>query len=171
MVNCVDRDSEWQTEDWYTLRSANSKTQRKPKATGEVQMRLSWVPRQKSKEELRLEAERDFFAAVVADDPHALRLLLARGVNPHCRNSMGMTAMELATERRKRKALSYLQKQIAAPDLPEPTSATTAALNAQKSGALPPVVTAAGSSTSGTPSNSSTGVTATAVGASLPKIQ
>ena len=133
-------------------------------------MRLSWVPRQKSKEELRLETEREFFAAVAADDPHALRLLLARGVNPHCRNSMGMTAMELATERRKRKALSYLQKQIAAPGLLEPASATTGTLNAPKSGALPPVVTVAGSSTSGTPSNSSAGVTATSAGA-LPKLQ
>lgn len=141
----VDRDSEWQTEDWYTLGSVGSK-KRKPKGTGEVQMRLSWVPRQKSKEELRIDAEREFFAAVAADDPHALRLLLARGVNPHCRNSMGMTAIELATERRKRKALSYLQKQIAAPDLPEAAGAASFSLNVQPSGSLPPVVPLTGPS-------------------------
>ena len=141
-MDFVDRNSEWHTEDWYTLRSADSKKKRKSKGTGEVQLRLSWVPRQKSKEELRIDAEREFFAAVAADDPHALRLLLARGVNPHCRNSMGMTAIELATERRKRKALSFLQKQIVAPELPEATGATPVSLNTQLSGSLPPVVPA-----------------------------
>jgi Ca2+-binding EF-hand superfamily protein len=133
-----DREAEWQTEDWYPLCSASSK---RKKVLGEVQLRLSWLPRQKSKEELRIEREREFFAAVAADDPHALRLLLARGVDPNCRNSMGMTAIELATERRKRKALSYLQKQITAPQAPEkePTAAAGTAGSGQVPASLPPI--------------------------------
>jgi len=52
----------------------------------------------------------EFFAAVVADDVHTLRLLLARGVDPKCVNHQGLTPMELAKDRRKRRVVSFLEK-------------------------------------------------------------
>ena len=96
--------SDWQLDEWHQLRDA------KNKKAGEVNLRLSWVPKQKSKEELRKEAELQFFAAVVADDVHTLRLLLARGVDPNCVNHQGLTPMELAKDRRKRRVVSFLEK-------------------------------------------------------------
>ena len=94
---------EWKLEGWYKLQDGK-------KTVGEVQILARWTPRQKTKDELREEDERTLFAAVMADDVTNIRLMLKRGVRLDARNGSGLTALELAMDRRKRKAASFLQK-------------------------------------------------------------
>lgn len=82
-----------QVEQWYRLRDGRGKK------AGEVQLRVRWSPRQKSREELRAEDEASLFGAVMANEVAAVRLLLARGVHINARNAMGLTPYEVGTIR------------------------------------------------------------------------
>lgn len=80
-----------QVEQWYRLRDGRGKK------AGEVQLRVRWTPRQKSREELRAEDEASLFGAVMSNEVAAVRLLLARGVHINARNAMGLTPYEVET--------------------------------------------------------------------------
>jgi hypothetical protein len=82
-----------QVEQWYRLRDGRGKK------AGEVQLRVRWTPRQKSREELRAEDEASLFGAVMSNEVAAVRLLLARGVHINARNAMGLTPYEVGQSR------------------------------------------------------------------------
>ena len=92
-------DLAWQQEGWFEVKD------KKGKYAGEVQLRLGWAAKPLTVAAQREAAELELFAAVMKDDAAALGLLIAAGVDPNVRNTMGQTPLELARSRGKKAAV------------------------------------------------------------------